>query len=60
MCGEESEIHKLVFLKMVMYISWLDCHPDKMEAVGSSPTITTTNKPSFLRGIPIVEATLKN
>lgn len=26
---------------MVMYISWLDCHPDKMEAVGSSPTITT-------------------
>lgn len=24
-----------------MYISWLDSHPDKVEAVGSSPTIPT-------------------
>ena len=24
-----------------MYISWLDCHPDKMEVVGSNPTIPT-------------------
>ena len=27
--------------KFGMYISWLDCHPDKMEAVGSSPTMPT-------------------
>lgn len=33
---------------MVMYISWLDCHPDKMEVVGSSPTITTT---FFIKGV---------
>ena len=24
-----------------MYISWLDSHPDKVEVVGSSPTIPT-------------------
>ena len=33
---------------MVMYISWLDCHPDKMEVVGSSPTITTKY---FIKGV---------
>lgn len=33
---------------------------DIQAVVGPSPTSTTTNKPSFLRGIPIVEATLKN
>ena len=28
----------------MVYISWLDCHPDKMKVVGSSPTTTTNNK----------------
>ena len=37
-----------------MYISWLDCHPDKMEVVGSSPTITTT---FFYQG-PILDLTV--
>ena len=30
-----------------MYISWLDSHPDKVEATGSSPVIPTYT--SFLR-----------
>ena len=29
---------------MVMYISWSDCHSDKVEVVGSSPTMTTNKK----------------
>lgn len=26
---------------IVWYISWLDCHPDKMEVLGSNPSQTT-------------------
>ena len=26
---------------IVSYFSWLECHPDKMEVVGSSPIETT-------------------
>ena len=38
---------------MVTYISRLDYHPDKMGAVGSSPTVTTSknNKEGWVSGL---------
>ena len=56
-CCREELLHKMLirticqkillssvtWIIIVSYFSWLECHPDKMEVVGSSPIETTKN-----------------